>query len=50
MLTADASKGLAERLRRIGSCEFLSKPLDVRRFLAVIQAYIDDAEGPTSSI
>ncbi len=43
VLTADASKGLAERLVRIGSCEFLSKPLDVPRLLKVIQTYIDNA-------
>ena len=41
VLTADASRGLAERLARLGSCEFLSKPVDVPRFLKVIAAYID---------
>jgi signal transduction histidine kinase/CheY-like chemotaxis protein len=46
VLTADASKGLAQRLARIGSCEFLSKPIDVPRFLKVIAAYI---EGPNLS-
>jgi CheY-like chemotaxis protein len=50
VLTADASKGTAERLRRLGANEFVSKPLDVRRFLAVIQAYINNAEGPDSSV
>ena len=46
VLTADASRGLAQRLARIGSCEFLSKPLDVPRFLKVIAAYIDRAGRP----
>ena len=41
VLTADASKGLADRLARIGAREFLSKPLDVTRFLNVIAAYIN---------
>ena len=41
VLTADASRGLAERLAQLGSCEFLSKPVDVPRFLKVIAAYID---------
>jgi PAS domain S-box-containing protein len=49
VLTADASKGTAERLMRLGASEFVSKPLDVRRFLAVVQPYIDDAERPDSS-
>ncbi len=40
VVTADASRGLAERLARLGSCEFLSKPVDVPRFLKVIAAYI----------
>jgi PAS domain S-box-containing protein len=41
VMTADASLGLAERLARLGSCEFLSKPVDVPRFLKLIAAYID---------
>ena len=41
VLTADASRGLAERLARLGSCEFLSKPIDVPRFLRIVAAYID---------
>jgi CheY-like chemotaxis protein len=50
VLTADASKGTAERLRSLGASEFVSKPLDVRRLLAVIRAYIDDAERPDPSV
>ncbi len=38
ILTADASKGLARRLAQIGASEFLSKPLDVSRFLKVLAA------------
>ena len=49
ILTADASKGLAERLARLGSCEFLSKPLDVPRFLKVVAAYIDRATSSDAS-
>ena len=43
VLTADASKGQAERLARIGCYEFVSKPLDVPRLLKVIESYIDNA-------
>jgi CheY-like chemotaxis protein len=43
VLTADASRGLAERLGAIGSCEFLSKPLDVPHLLAVIETHIGSA-------
>ena len=50
VLTADASKGTAERLIRLGASEFVSKPLDVRQFLAVVQPYIDDAERPEPSV
>ena len=49
MLTADAHKGTAERLMHLGASEFLSKPLDVTRFLAVVGPYIDDVEGPDPS-
>jgi CheY-like chemotaxis protein len=49
ILTADASKGLAQRLARLGSCEFLSKPLDVPRFLKVVAAYIDSAGSGDAS-
>ncbi|MGA2929244.1 MAG: ATP-binding protein, partial [Solirubrobacteraceae bacterium] len=49
VLTADASKGTAEHLKSLGASEFVSKPLDVRRFLAVIQSYIDDPRRPDPS-
>jgi len=49
VLTADANKGTAERLMHLGASEFLSKPLDVRRFLAVVGPYIDDVGGPDPS-
>jgi len=41
ILTADASKGLAERLALIGACELLSKPLNVPRFLDVVAGYVE---------
>jgi len=43
VLTADASKGLAQRLAQIGSCEFLSKPLDVPRLLKAIETCVGAA-------
>jgi len=36
VLTADASKGQSDHLKSLGAAEYLTKPLDVRRFLEVI--------------
>ncbi len=36
VLTADASKGQAERVKDLGAVEYLTKPLDVPRFLEAI--------------
>ena len=36
VLTADASKSQAERVRHLGAAEYLTKPLDVSKFLDVI--------------
>ena len=36
VLTADASRVRAERVRELGATEYLTKPLDVRKFLEVI--------------
>ena len=36
VLTADASKGQAERARALGAADYLTKPLDVPKFLKVI--------------
>lgn len=40
VLTADASKGLSKRLALLGASEFMQKPLDVPRFLDMIEAYV----------
>ena len=42
VLTGDATPGLAERLARLGTSDLLLKPFDVRRFLQVIAAHIDE--------
>ena len=36
VLTADASKGQAERVQRLGAVAYLTKPLDVPTFLDTI--------------
>jgi CheY-like chemotaxis protein len=38
VVSADATAGQIERLRAAGANEYLTKPIDVRRFLAVIDA------------
>ena len=48
VLTADVTKGTAERLRQLGARDFLSKPLDVQRFLRSASRYIT-ATGPRDS-
>ncbi len=40
VLTVDASKGVGKRLVLLGASEFMQKPLDVPRFLDVIEAYV----------
>jgi CheY-like chemotaxis protein len=44
VLSADASKKQAERLLRLGAREYLTKPLDVQRFLEVIAANLHAGE------
>ncbi len=41
ILTADATKGLAERLAQLGASEFMPKPLNVPRFVDLVAAYVD---------
>ena len=36
VLTADASKRQAERVKELGAAEYLTKPLDVSKFLKII--------------
>ena len=36
VLTADAAEGLEERVRQLGAADYLTKPLDVPRFLHVL--------------
>jgi PAS domain S-box-containing protein len=44
VLSADASTKQSERLLRLGAREYLTKPLDVKRFLEVIVANLDAGE------
>ena len=41
MISADATSEQIERLRAAGADDYLTKPIDVRKFLAVV-----DATGP----
>jgi PAS domain S-box-containing protein len=40
VVTADATKGQAEQLRRLGASEYVTKPLDIGRFLDAISAQL----------
>jgi CheY-like chemotaxis protein len=39
VLTADATEGQAERLRKAGAADCMTKPLDLARLLAIIDRY-----------
>jgi signal transduction histidine kinase/CheY-like chemotaxis protein len=45
ILSADAGKSQVERLLRLGALEYLTKPLDVGRFLEVIDASLSVGAG-----
>jgi PAS domain S-box-containing protein len=50
VLSADATPGQIERLRAQGACEYLTKPLDVERFLEVLDEQLSsDAAGVAAS-
>lgn len=49
MLSADASPGQVERLLQAGATAYLTKPLDVRRFLRVLEELLPRAPRPASS-
>jgi signal transduction histidine kinase/DNA-binding response OmpR family regulator len=44
ILSADASKGQIEQLLEAGAMDYLTKPLDVRQFLAVLAAQLVDLD------
>jgi CheY-like chemotaxis protein len=46
VLSADASVQQIKALRDAGACDYLTKPLDVRRFLDVLAANLDVVEPP----
>ncbi len=43
MLSADATERQVERLLAAGACAYLTKPLDVRQFLAVVDAQLAES-------
>jgi CheY-like chemotaxis protein/anti-sigma regulatory factor (Ser/Thr protein kinase) len=46
VVTADATKGQADALRRLGADEYLTKPIDVSRFLEAISQHLRLAPAP----
>jgi CheY-like chemotaxis protein len=40
MISADATAGQVERLRAMGAVDYLTKPLDVKRFIAVLDTVL----------
>ena len=45
VLTADASKGQSERVKQLGAADYVTKPLDVPRFLDVIATNLATCHG-----
>lgn len=45
MLSADTTPKQVEPLRAAGATEYLAKPLDVRRFLALLDDLLPRTEG-----
>jgi DNA-binding response OmpR family regulator len=47
MISADATQAQIDRLLAAGADEYLTKPLDVKRFLEVVEAMLDpEPAGP----
>jgi PAS domain S-box-containing protein len=46
VLSADASEQQIKALREAGACNYITKPLDVRRFLGVLAANLNAPERP----
>jgi CheY-like chemotaxis protein len=44
VLSADATKGQIQQLREAGARDYLTKPLDVRHFLEVVDHYLGHPE------
>jgi len=42
VLTADAREGQEERVRQLGAADYLTKPLDVHRFVEVLAVHLND--------
>jgi len=42
MISADATPGQIERLRAAGAVDYLTKPLDVKRFLKVLEENLQE--------
>ena len=50
MISADATSAQIELLRAAGANDYLTKPIDVRRFLAVIDAIQPRRPAPSSTV
>jgi PAS domain S-box-containing protein len=49
MLSADATPGQVARLRSAGADDYLTKPFEIERFLAVIDGYTGEAAVPSDA-
>jgi CheY-like chemotaxis protein len=45
VISADATAGQIQRLRTAGAREFLTKPLDVRRFFQLVDDILNNGNG-----
>ncbi len=45
VLTADAREGQEARVRQLGAADYLTKPLDVHQFVAVLAAHLNAHQG-----
>jgi signal transduction histidine kinase/CheY-like chemotaxis protein len=48
VLTADATRAQADRVRRLGAADYLTKPLDVGRFIEAIATHLSAPPGNTA--
>src|SRR5262249_42318661 len=44
-LSADATPYQVERLRAAGACDYLTKPIDVARFLPLLDRFLQEKRG-----
>jgi CheY-like chemotaxis protein len=50
IVSADATPGQMRKMRELGADDYLTKPLDVRRFLQVIDGIVEDDRSGTATL